>query len=308
MGRYRRFKKIVSESENFDFSKPDEFIYFVNNMVIKFSTVSENILQLTSKLKIYSNIFPKIKSSGKNFYCYDYFKGDIFYNLKDISKFELLLNWLEKNLWHSVDMKDEKISNLCKKFYYEKTIKRINDFKEKYENYELPLTVNGNNIHSLDQILKKISWDQLFDGIPCFIHGDLNFGNILFNEDEFCLIDCRPNFAGFIEFGDLYYDLAKLYAGLIINFQDIRENNFDYIESNNDVKIHLKKWELRDLLIKKFEMYIISKDLDLKRIKILAGITFLNMAPLHNSPFDRLLMAFGSKIINDEVFTNNNTT
>ena len=72
-------------------------------------------------------------------------------------------------------------------------------------------------------------------------------------------------------------------------------------------KIYLKKWELQESLIEKFESYIISKNLDFKRIKILAGITFLNMAPLHNSPFDRLLMAFGSKLINDQIFTNNNT-
>jgi thiamine kinase-like enzyme len=307
IGDFKKYKKILSESENFDFSKPNEFIYFVNNMVIKFSTESENILQLISKLKIHSDIFPKIKSSGKNFFCYDYFKGSIFYNLNDISKFESLLNWLEKNLWYAVNIEDKKMKNLCKKFYYEKTIKRINNFKEKYENYELPLSVNGNNIHSLDQILEKISWDELFNGIPCFIHGDLNFGNILYSKNEFCLIDCRPNFAGFVEFGDLYYDLAKLYAGLIINFQDIRDNNFKYIESNQNAKIYLKKWELQESLIEKFESYIISKNLDFKRIKILAGITFLNMAPLHNSPFDRLLMAFGSKLINDQIFTNNNT-
>ena len=308
IGDLKKYQKILSESENFDFSKPNEFIYFINNMVIKFSTESENILQLISKLKIHSDIFPKIKSSGKNFFCYDYFEGNIFYNLNDVSKFELLLNWLEKNLWHSVNIEDKKMNNLCKKFYYEKTIKRINNFKEKYKNYELPLSVNGNDIHSLDEILEKISWDELFNGIPCFIHGDLNFGNILYNENKFCLIDCRPNFAGFVEFGDLYYDLAKLYAGLIINFQDIRDNNFEYIESNHNAKIYLKKWKLRDGLIKKFESYIISKNLDFKRIKILAGITFLNMAPLHNSPFDKLLMAFGSKLINDQVFTNNNTT
>ena len=180
-------------------------------------------------------------------------------------------------------------------------------FKEKYLDYQLPLSVNGGDIHMLDEILENIPWEELFNGIPCFIHGDLNFGNILYNENEFCLIDCRPNFAGFVEFGDLYYDLAKLYAGLIINFQDIRDNNFEYIESNKTAKINLKKWELRDSLIKIFEDYIISKNLNLQRIRILSGITFLNMAPLHNSPFDKLLMAYGSKLINDEIFTKNNT-
>ena len=275
--------------------------------VIKFSTESENISQVISKSKMHSNIFPKIKSSGKNFFCYEYFNGNILYNINSTHKFKLLLNWLEKNLWHTIDIEDKKMNVLCKKFYYEKTITRINNFKEKYLDYQLPLSVNGGDIHMLDEILENIPWEELFNGIPCFIHGDLNFGNILYNENEFCLIDCRPNFAGFVEFGDLYYDLAKLYAGLIINFQDIRDNNFEYIESNKTAKINLKKWELRDSLIKIFEDYIISKNLNLQRIRILSGITFLNMAPLHNSPFDKLLMAYGSKLINDEIFTKNNT-
>jgi hypothetical protein len=72
-------------------------------------------------------------------------------------------------------------------------------------------------------------------------------------------------------------------------------------------EIKMKKWELRDSLITILENYVVTKNLDLKRIKILSGITFLNMAPLHNAPFDKLLMALGSKLINDEIFTNNNT-
>ena len=307
IGDLKKYQDILTQNGNFDFSKPSEFIYFINNTVIKFSTESQNIIQVVGKSKIQPELFPKIKLSGKNFFSYEYFNGDIFYNIDDKIKFELLLNWLEQNLWNPVDIDNEKMYTLCKKFYYEKTIQRINIFKKKYENYKLPLSVNNESINSLDEILENIPWNKLFNGLPYFIHGDLNFGNILYNENNFCLIDCRPNFAGLIEVGDLYYDLAKLYAGLIINFQDIRDNNFEYIDSNDNVKIILKRWELRDSLIKTFEDYIISKNLDLKRIKILSGITFLNMAPLHNSPFDKLLMAFGSKLINDEIFINNNT-
>tara|TARA_Y100000310_G_scaffold298696_1_gene332867 strand:+ start:2963 stop:4531 length:1569 start_codon:yes stop_codon:yes gene_type:complete len=309
IGDLKKYKNILSQSENFDFSKPNEFIYFVNNTVVKFSTESENITQIIKKSNMHPKLFPKIISSGKNFFNYEFFLGDVFYNIDNVSSFQSLLDWLENNLWTRVKIEKKQMNILCKKFYFEKTNSRINNFKEKYKNYQLPISVNGDGIHTLNEILEKIPWEELFNGISCFIHGDLNFGNILYNENEhkFCLIDCRPNFAGIVEFGDLYYDLAKLYAGLIINFQDIRDNHFEYISSNEDVKINFKKWGLRDSLIKIFEDYVISKNLDLKRIKILSGLTFLNMAPLHNPPFDQLLMAFGSKIINDEIFTKNNT-
>ena len=48
-------------------------------LVIKYiSTESKNILQLISKSKIHPNIFPKIKLSGKNFFCYEYFEVEYF--------------------------------------------------------------------------------------------------------------------------------------------------------------------------------------------------------------------------------------
>lgn len=307
IGNLKKYQEILSQSENFDFSKPSEFIYFINNTVIKFSTDTENIRQVLLKSKLHSNLFPKIKLSGKNFFSYEYFDGDVLYNISETKTFQSFLIWLEKNLWQKSNVENERMKSLCKKFYFEKTFSRINSFKEKYKDYQIPSSVNGTIIHELDEILEKIPWNTLFEGLPYFIHGDLNFGNVLFNKKQFCLIDCRPNFAGFVEFGDIYYDLAKLYAGLIINFQDIRDNNFEYVETDTSAEIKMKKWELRDSLITILENYVVTKNLDLKRIKILSGITFLNMAPLHNAPFDKLLMALGSKLISDEIFTNNNT-
>ena len=91
-----------------------------------------------------------------------------------------------------------------------------------------PNSVNSESVPELKKLLKSLSWELICDGIPSFIHGDLNFGNILYQEkpEKFLLIDWMHNFAGVIEFGDLYYDLAKLYAGLIINFQHIRDGTF----------------------------------------------------------------------------------
>ena len=66
---------------------------------------------------------------------------------------------------------------------------------------------------------------MLYEGIPSFIHGDLQFDNIIYNKklNKFILIDWRQDFAGQIEFGDLYYDIAKLYGGILLNYDYIKK-------------------------------------------------------------------------------------
>ena len=73
------------------------------------------------------------------------------------------------------------------------------------------------------------------------------------------------------------------------------------------MQINFHQWDMRDDYIQILEKYIISKNFNLKKVRTLAGLTYINMAPLHKTPFDLLLMSLGSKIINDEIFTNNNT-
>ena len=176
---------------------------------------------------------------------------------------------------------------------------RLESFNASHNDFIFPNSVNGESVPELKKLLKSLSWELICDGIPSFIHGDLNFGNILYQEkpEKFLLIDWRHNFAGVIEFGDLYYDLAKLYAGLIINFQHIRDGTFK-IFGNKRVTIEFKTWNKQDEYIKILENYILSKNYNLPKVIMLSGITFLNMSPLHKSPFDQMLIAMGSVLIN----------
>ena len=310
LGDLEKYQDALSEDGSFDFSKPDESTYFVNDKVIKFFANSKNIKGKIKKFNLNPKLFPQIISMGENFLYYSYFKGDVFYSINDAKAFELLLEWLETNLWKPVQIEKNQMYTLCQEFYFTKTIDRINQFKKKYPNYQLPCKVNGTYISKLDEILEKIPWAEIFNGSPYFIHGDLNFGNVLYNKNknEFCLIDWRQDFAGIIEYGDIYYDLAKLYAGIIINFEHIRQNLFQYNKTQDSVQINFHQWDIRNEYIQILEEYITSKNFNLKKVRTLAGLTYINMAPLHKTPFDLLLMSLGSKIINDEIFTNNNTS
>ena len=80
----------------------------------------------------------------------------------------------------------------------------------------------------IEKLLNRVKWKDLYDGIPCRIHGDLQFDNILItNDKKFKLIDYRDNFGGKIEYGDKYYDLAKLYGGMILNYSLIKKINLN---------------------------------------------------------------------------------
>ena len=46
-------------------------------------------------------------------------------------------------------------------------------------------TVNNLKVESINKILKKIEWDELTNGTPSYIHGDLQFDNIIKTQKKF---------------------------------------------------------------------------------------------------------------------------
>ena len=54
-----------------------------------------------------------------------------------------------------------------------------------------------------------------------------------------------------------------------------------------------------------FEYFVNNNGYDLKKIKLLTGIIYLNMAPLHHDPFDHLLYFLGKNMIWKELQKNN---
>ncbi len=119
--------------------------------------------------------------------------------------------------------------------------------------------------------------------------------------NKFMLIDWRQDFAGEIDFGDIYYDLAKLYAGITMNFNHIIKGQYKYIEKNRDLKISFKSWNQSNEYKKILEDFIVKRSFDLKKVKLLSGLTYLNMAALHPEPINKILIAFGLLIISREL-------
>ena len=159
--------------------------------------------------------------------------------------------------------------------------------------------INGVQVPPLYDLLKKVDWNFVTEGIPTNFHGDLQFDNILVARSltntlqKFILLDWRQDFGGSVDYGDLYYDLAKMYGGVNISYQVIKKGGFSFDMSGQSVYYNYSIGN--DLLDAKEECedFIIKNGFDLKKVKLMTSLVFLNMAPLHKTPFDLMLYYMG---------------
>ncbi|MFH0815001.1 MAG: NTP transferase domain-containing protein [Candidatus Falkowbacteria bacterium] len=302
-------KNFTAEIKKFDFSKGqgDEFLYFVNGKVIKFfadqKIAANRYARAQSALK---GLCPNIEAYRGSFYCYKKVDGQTLYSILNRQTVKNFLVWAKTHLWKKQllsEIENEEFWAACKKFYIDKTTKRLQSFYEKTGIEDGYTYINGVYVPPLKNLFDKVDWGQITDGTPSNFHGDLQFDNILVTRDivsnleKFILLDWRQDFAGLTKIGDLYYDFAKLYGGTIISYQLIKEGLFSFDMSGASVyyNYHLKN----DLIEAKdeYEAFINKNGFDLKKIKTITAIIFLNMSPLHKEPFNLMLYFMGKSML-----------
>ena len=140
----------------------------------------------------------------------------------------------------------------------------------------------------------KIEWKNLSQGSFGKFHGDPQPENIIVKDkNKFVLIDWREDFGGSIEYGDVYYDLGKIYHALIITHKKIREKKY-HVSFTKDFAFY--KFSKRRNLIKYlelFEKFIVDNNFDLEKVRLISALIYLNIAPLHHSPYSELLFFHG---------------
>jgi hypothetical protein len=264
--------------------KKDESIFFFDDFVIKFfsnTTINKNRVARALHLK---GLVPDVIGATNNFYKYTKAEGKLFSKSVNKNKFISFLNWTKDNLWSLKETEDFK--SKCHDFYINKTKIRIQQYL--LENIEQDV-INGVHIPSIYDLLDSINVDWLCNGYPSQFHGDFILDNIIETANGFKLIDWRQDFAGNLEIGDLYYDLAKLNHNLSINHDIINKNLFDASPDNCYVLMNSKLTECQEILHK----FIIDNGYDLQKVKMLTAIIWINMAPLHEYPFNNFLFNFG---------------
>ena len=303
VGDAEKYKQIVSRYENFDFSKSNEALYIINGQVIKFFVDLKVTERRLEKSKINPLVFPMITKHEGQFYAYDFQPGETLYNVNNPEILRRFLKFLVKSLWLPQDVDPEKMRTACRKFYHDKTIERLTMYAEKYPRSEIETTINGQIVPPTNALLANVPWTLLNDGIPSFIHGDLQFDNILYNitTDSFKLLDWRQDFGGHVEFGDLYYDLAKLYGGIVLNYDYIKLNLLSYSEQNESIVMDFAQRFQTQTYLNILNDFIVDQGYDLSRVKLLVSLVYLNMSPLHQYPFDKLLYSLGRQMLYNEI-------
>ena len=136
-------------------------------------------------------------------------------------------------------------------------------------------------------------------------HGDFILDNIIFQYNDFKLIDWRQDFSGDLEFGDKYYDLAKLNHSLFVNHDIVNSKLFEISSNNREVVCTILRKDTHVEMQTLLGKFISEQNLSKQKVDILTAIIWLNMSPLHHHPFDLFLYNYGKlhlwKALNSEV-------
>jgi len=271
--------------------KPNEATYFKGKEVVKYFTDENRVKGKVERAKLLKGFVPEITRVSTNFFTYNYVEGNIL-SEADVDTFSHFLEFMKTNLWKP---RGASLGDACDKFYRDKTYNRLSQFLRKTGTSDRKRVINGDEVPSCDDMLEEIDWKWLCDGVPCLFHGDPQPENVIVTKDGFCLLDWREDFGG-LPYGDVYYDLAKIYHALIVSGEIIREGGFSILESHEIAYTLSFKHNLMEFK-EVFEKFILDNGYDLYKVRVLSALIYLNIAPLHQEPYNRFLYYFGRKML-----------
>lgn len=266
-GTQKQYDHHCKQDPQFIFQKKGEFIYFMNNTVIKFFVDTTAIEHRIERQKQLIPCTPSILKHRNNFYSYKMIPGESLYKFLTPPLFENLLVFASTHLWKSFPNKPK--NNLGKEFYLDKTQSRIEQYlaqqpKSKYA------TLRAEDL--------PINWPHILDFDPVLFHGDFQLDNIIYNSanNTFAFIDWRQDFAGNLFCGDIYYDFAKLLASIRVNFYKLKTTN-----APPSPLVAVDNHIVYETLLKQFAE---NRNLSFQKIEEICALVFLNMAALHRQP------------------------
>lgn len=315
---YFRSKKELLQSRFFNFIELDE----KNGVITKKSQDNE---KLKSEIDWYKIIPQKIKSKTPKIISYNEKESNLVMEYVQFPTLAELWLYGDTNLknWYRILEKLKEIifefngeSHHVKKqnyyqMYVEKTEKRINDlisqnskFKRLFNENEL--IINGKNYKNWKSIKDKIfdRIESLFnENDNCLIHGDLCFSNILynFNNNQYKLIDPRGKWGTTI-FGDIKYDVAKLRHSIIGGYDSINNGLFSIKYEKSTINLTIYRPLIYTTISRKVDEWI-SEKWNLNKIKLIEGLLFISMLPLHQDNFKKQLAFYsiGIQRLNDVI-------
>jgi dTDP-glucose pyrophosphorylase len=194
-------------------------------------------------------------------------------------------------------------------FYWQKTVDRLGNFAGQRPEFArlveaAQISLNQNALPGWSRICAEI--EQRLRAIAAkpmgqIIHGDLCFPNILYDPVSrlFKLIDPRGSFAESGIYGDGRYDIAKLLHSLDGGYDFLIHDMF--VIKQEEMNFTLQQFfpESRGALLQSFGK-IFDVAFDLAEVRLLEGLLFLSMCPLHQGhpPRQAAMFVTGLRILN----------
>ena len=286
---------------------------------------SENILKLIDEIEWYkqipndlSKLIPKIKEfdqSKKPFLKLEYIKHPTLAEL-------WLYGDFSSKLWIEILKKLFEILNQFKKYsksvsladynliYKTKTEDRMQELTNSNESFRHILAsdmlfINGKKYRNWPVVKEEIELkihDLYHEKDNCLIHGDLCFSNIFcdFKNKNFKLIDPRGKW-GSDMYGDIKYDVAKIRHSIIDGFDTITNGLYSAsLSESNHVAMKIFKPKNHQEICTHLDNLIQNK-WNLNEIKLIEGLLFISMLPLHKDHFERQLAFYsiGIQLLNE---------
>jgi aminoglycoside phosphotransferase (APT) family kinase protein len=284
--------------------KATEAIWFLDGQVVKFSTDADFIGNRVARVQHLRGFVPEPTGHSRHFYRYRRVEGEVLSRRARATDLRRLLERC-RDFWTPAVLDaagHERFRRSCLAFYRDKTHERVARFHEGFGRRDDAREINGVATPPLAELLARVDWDALADGLPGRFHGDFHFENILATEDGgFVFLDWRQDFCGDLAVGDVYYDLAKLNHGLIVNhalidagryaarWDDGRlEFDFDRHQRLVDCEAELARW-------------CAAEGFDARRVRLLTALVYLNIAALHHAPYSLMLYGLGTSLLHREL-------
>ena len=210
-----------------------------------------------------------------------------------------LLNWAKVNLWSKKPINPiENFNLIVDYFYHSKSNSRIDDFISSRAIQDEPIIINNKSVPSAKELIAKAK-DLLASTVEIGrFHGDFILDNVLVVQSGFKLIDWRQEFGGNFEFGDVYYDLAKLNHSLHINHGLVQNGNYFVTVEESEIFCGILRKDVHVEMEINLQNFVNAENLSWKKIQALTALIWLNMAPLHHHPFDKFLYFYGRYNLN----------
>lgn len=292
-GTYEKWQDISKDLPELSFPKPDELFYRDNGKIIKFTTDATLAKLKYVRSTLNPACMPDNVSYIRNFLIYTESPGDTLYNCLTVETFLKFLEWAEESVWRVPGVISPRSTEIASEFYHKKTVDRISKFRTKYNTWEECSTVNGVAVKTIDEYISLVDFRELTENtLWCFTHGDMQFDNIIFDAatKKFTAIDWRTDFSGNL-YGDIYYDLAKMLGGLYLSYKLVKEDAFSYTEENGQATITIPSVDNVSTYVDHLRRMVVARGLSWQKVRTLVPIIYLNMAPLHDAPFDKFLIA-----------------